>query len=71
MSLMTCGLAGEGTYSTSIPFSTDIHLNVFEEDVIEQEFESSVKEVEFTAVIPVVEFGIDVIKIEECSWPAV
>ena len=71
MSLVTCGLGGEGVYSAIIPFSTTPYLTLFIEDLIEEPFEYDIKDVEFTSEIPVVEFEIDVIKIEECSWPPV
>ncbi len=69
MSIITCGLAGEGIYASVVPFATTTYLTLFFEDIVEEEFEYVTKEVGFTAEIPVVEFEIDIIKIEECSWP--
>lgn len=71
MSLVTCGLAGDGVYSAIIPFSTTPYLTTFDTEVIEQEFLVTEIEKEFSTAIPVIEFGIDIIEIEECSWPAV
>ena len=70
MSLMTCGLASDGVVAAVIPFATIPYLTVFATDLIEEKFEYVTKEVGFTSEIPVVEFDINVIKIEECSWPA-
>jgi len=71
MSLVTCGLSGEGTYAEVIPFATTPYLTTFLTDIVKKEFSVETKEVEFTSEIAVVEFDIDIIKIEECSWPAV
>lgn len=71
MSIITCGLAGEGSYAAVIPFATNPYLTVFATDIVEDTFKVENKEVEFSAAITVVEFKIDIIKIEECLWPAV
>jgi len=71
MGLVTCGLSDEGVVAAIIPFATTPYLTVFATDLIEEEFGYVTKEVDFTSEIPVVEFDINVIKIEECSWPAV
>ena len=69
MSIITCGLAGEGIYASVIPFATTPYLTLFSEDIVEEEFDYVTKEVGFTTDIRVVEFEIGIIKIEECSWP--
>ena len=71
MSLITCGLSDEGVIAAVIPFATTTYLTVFDETRIEVEFTQETLVEEFQATIPVVEFEIDVIRIEECSWPAV
>lgn len=71
MSIITCGLAGEGTYAAVIPFSTTPYLTNFTDTLIEEPFEYVKQEVGFSSEIPIVEFEIDVIRIEECRWPPV
>jgi len=71
MSLITCGLAGEGVVASVVPFSTVPYLTTFEDTLVEELFEYQLQETEFTTEIPVVEFEIDIIRIEECSWPPV
>lgn len=70
MSLVTCGLSDDGVIAEIIPFATVPYLTTFEETLVVEEFITTNVEQEFSATIPVVEFEIDIIRIEECSWPA-
>lgn len=69
--MITCGLSDDGVVAAIIPFATTPYLTTFDEVTIAEEFNLSDLTKEFSASIPVVEFEIDIIRIEECSWPAV
>ena len=67
--LMTCGLGAEGAYAAIIPFSARPYNMTFNYDWQAIDFSYSDMNLDFKVETPVIEFEIDVIRIEECSFP--
>lgn len=71
MPLVTCGLGDEGVFASVIPFRVSPYLTAYTYDLVEENFTVQPLEKEFSTEIRVVEFNINIIEIEECSWPPV
>lgn len=69
MPLVTCGLADEGVIAGEVRFSTTPELILFSKEMVEEGFWVKSEPKEFSTEIKVINFEIDLIRIEECSFP--